>query len=228
MKENKTEEFQCVTREVPAAGAQYPGENPATAEESCWFGGSCPIYFPDYYADLYEREPPDPALKISYTLRREDVYACMQHEHRWRSNQPRNVVATLLLAVAFALYTGHFLIFFDRGSFIMALVCVVMTVTIWMFPNYLFREYASRRAEESLRVRFEKDRVVVGQGDGAWDIPMDQSCTYCEYSGLMVLHLVNKNLFVIPIRAIEPSRVEDVRAMLKAGTRPHELKVFFK
>ena len=65
-------------------------------------------------------------------------------------------------------------------------------------------------------------RVVVGSGEGQWEIPLDGTSSFEEFDDLMVLFTPKNAILAMPMRAMEPAVIADIQGMLIAGCIPEK------
>ena len=66
------------------------------------------------------------------------------------------------------------------------------------------------------------DEVVVGSGEGQWEIPLDGTSSFEEFDDLMVLFTPKNAILAMPMRAMEPAVIADIQGMLIAGCIPEK------
>ena len=86
---------------------------------------------------------------------------------------------------------------------------------------------AKKRADEvaggkKIEVEIYPDEVVVGSGEGQWEISLDGTSNFEEFDDLMVLFTPKNAILAIPMRAMEPSVIADIQGMLIAGCIPEK------
>ncbi|MFR1477717.1 MAG: hypothetical protein ACLSB9_19560 [Hydrogeniiclostridium mannosilyticum] len=69
----------------------------------------------------------------------------------------------------------------------------------------------------SVQMEIFPDEIVMGKGEGKWEIPLDGSCFREEYKNMILLHTADR-LVLLPLRAVEPAVRAEVQGMVLSGT----------
>ena len=94
---------------------------------------------------------------------------------------------------------------------------------IWLVPRQGMKMRARALADgKNIHVSIYPDEVVIGEGAGAWEIPLDGTSEIEEFDNMLVLFAKGDRMLCIPLRSIEPAVLPEVEAMLFAGSRPKE------
>lgn len=187
-------------------------------EQAKWDGTEAEYVADD---DALAYEEPLTGIKLTYVLRHAEVFSCLKHMGFCKTTGRRAVIETVLLAVVCALFIASYFIYGGANNLVLGIFCAVLIAVVWVVPrlgiNARARELTTGK---SVYVEIFPDAVEVGKGKNEWAIPLDSTSEYEEFDNMMVLFTPDGKLFTIPMRAVEPSVLPDVQAMLMAGTMP--------
>ena len=154
--------------------------------------------------DAAEYEEQYAGIKLSYTLNREEAMACLKRAHIYKTVGRRAWLETGILIVAAALF------FVSFGLY-------------QLVPYLDMRKRAGEIAGgRKIEVEIYPDEVVVGSGEGQWEIPLDGTSSFEEFDDLMVLFTPKNAILAMPMRAMEPAVIADIQGMLIAGCIPEK------
>ena len=164
------------------------------------------------YEDVYA------GIKLSYQLTREEAMACLKKAHIYKTSGKRAGVETAILIAAAALFFVCYALYQDGYNLALGIFSLAVAGLVWLIPYFDLRRRAKEIAGgKKVEVEIYPDEVVVGSGEGQWNIPLDGTSSFAEFDDLMVLFTPKSAMLAIPMRAMEPAVIADIQGMLAAG-----------
>ncbi len=206
--------------EVRDLTGQTVGQDEDQQGETAWDGTEVEWIADQGAADYEEAFT---GLKIRYTLTQDDYYACLKAEHPFKTTGNRAVVQTVLLALFGVLFAVTYFLVSPRevSSLVFSGICFAIIALIWLVPYGSLRSRAKHLANgKTVTAEIFPDEIQIGEGEGAWVIPLDGTSYYEEMEDLLVVSTPERRIAAFPIRSIEPAALPDIQAMLMSGTVP--------
>mgnify|MGYP001375491346 CR=1 FL=1 len=206
----------------PRSSRYLPGEEDELSEEESLWDGSEAEFVEDEDAAEYEEQ--QTGIKLSYQLRTEEVFSCLKRSGFCKTSGRRAVVETILLcAVGILFFVSFFFLSGGYNSLTLGILSFLLIGVIWLVPRQGMKMRARALADgKNIHVSIYPDEVVIGEGAGAWEIPLDGTSEIEEFDNMLVLFAKGDRMLCIPLRSIEPAVLPEVEAMLFAGSRPKE------
>lgn len=173
--------------------------------------------------DAAEYEDQYAGIRLSYTLTREEAVACLKRAHIYKTTGRRAWLESGILAVAAALFFVSYALYQGGYNLVLGILSLALIAVIWLVPYFDMRKRADEVAGgKKIEVEIYPDEVVVGSGEGQWEISLDGTSNFEEFDDLMVLFTPKNAILAIPMRAMEPSVIADIQGMLIAGCIPEK------
>lgn len=173
--------------------------------------------------DAAEYEEQYAGIKLSYTLNREEAMACLKRAHIYKTVGRRAWLETGILIVAAALFFVSFGLYQGGYNLALGILSLAVAAAVWLVPYLDMRKRAGEIAGgRKIEVEIYPDEVVVGSGEGQWEIPLDGTSSFEEFDDLMVLFTPKNAILAMPMRAMEPAVIADIQGMLIAGCIPEK------
>lgn len=173
--------------------------------------------------DAAEYEDKYAGIRLSYTLSREEAVACLKRAHIYKTTGRRAWLESGILAIAAALFFVSYFLYQGGYNLVLGILSLVLIAVIWLVPYFDMRKRAEEIAGgKKVEVEIYPDEVVVGSGEGQWEIPLDGTSNFEEFDDLMVLFTPKNAILAMPMRAMEPSVIADIQGMLIAGCIPEK------
>lgn len=87
----------------------------------------------------------------------------------------------------------------------MGILSLAVAAAVWLVPYLDMRKRAGEIAGgRKIEVEIYPDEVVVGSGEGQWEIPLDGTSSFEEFDDLMVLFTPKNAILAMPMRAWMP------------------------
>ncbi len=178
-------------------------------------------FVPDDDAAEYEEQ--QPGIRISYTLKRPEIYEALRHSGSCRTTVRKTWIRTAVLAACLLIFLVCGLVRENGGIFLrFSVICALLIVMIWLVPFLERRRRAVSLADgREISLAVYPDVIEIGRDAGAWKILLDGSAELSILPKIILVYEEDRML-MIPQRCIGPSIHTDVLAMLIAGTRKHE------
>lgn len=211
--ENMDEAGVMLTEEQNEEQEEDPG-----AQENDWDGTESEFVEDD---DAEEYEERYSGIKLSYSLKREEIASCLKHVGFYKSSGIRQIVELCLLTVLAVMFFVMYSVTAAKVNLVLSVVSVVLMVVIWLIPVFSLSMNAEKMTTgKQLEVAIYPDNIEVQSGQSKWEIPMDGSSMFEEYNKMLLIYMPQEKIFIIPLRAVEPDFLADVQAMIVAGTTP--------
>lgn len=202
---------------VPETREEEQEEDPG-ATESDWDGTESEFVEDD---DAEEYEEKYSGIKLSYTLKREEIIACLKHVGYYKTGGTRQIVEMCLLTVLAVMFFVMYSVTASAVNLVLGAATVLAIVLILAVPMISLNVNAEKMTTgKQLDVQIYPDNIEVYSGESKWEIPMDGSSQFEEYGKMLLVYMPQEKIFIIPLRAIEPDFLADVQAMVVAGTTP--------
>ena len=160
--------------------------------------------------------------EISYSLTQQEAYLCLEKAGIFKTSGRRAVVYTVLMIIAAAGFFISFLVGQNVNWLVFAIVSLLIIAVIWLVPYFQLKRLAKENAKGNvIKAKITEEKIVITGNDSSWKIPLDQTSRLSQGDGLLVFHTQNKQLFVIPQRAIHPENLQKVQRLVQKGTRPY-------
>lgn len=194
-------------------------------EEKVTWDGTEVELVADHDAADYEEE--FTGLKIRYMLTEEDLYACLKASNPFKTSGVRAGVQTAVLSLFGILFFVTYFLESPRqiSSLVFGAICFALIAAIWIVPYGALKSRAKGMVTgKTVVAEIFPDEIQIGEGEGAWTIPLDGTSWFQELEDLFVIRTPQNRLAVFPIRSIEPAMLPEIQAMLMSGTIPEPKK----
>lgn len=183
--------------------------------------GSEAEFVPDEDAQIYEQQ--NPGIGLNYVLRQEEAYTCLKRGRYTKTTGVRAGVEAGVTGLMAVLFGVSYFLYGNTVNLVMAALCLVLCAVVVLVPHLGMKSRARQIANgRELHVEVYPDTVMIGRGDGQWEIPLDGTSCLEEFEEMLLLTTPKNKMLAIPLRSIEPAVLPDVQAMLVAGTQPSE------
>ncbi len=193
-------------------------------EEISWDGSQAHLVLEE---DAAEYEQAQTGIRLGCSLRPEEVMTALNRSGFSKTLGRRAVVdAVLLGALAVLFFVQHFFFQVGQALFfgVVALVCLGL---VFLVPYFGRKKMTQRILSDPHSAKLDcviyPDSVVLGSGEGRWEIPLDGTCRMETYKKMLLLFPAGqREMVILPLRCIEPSVLPEVQAILEAGTARQE------
>ena len=197
----------------------FPVQEEEDEDEPVEWDGSEATLVADEEAAVYEEK--QTGIKLSYTLRPDEVFHALKKSGMTKTSGLRAVVEILVLAVLAAVFFFQYFSGTGAPALFFGIVSVALAAVVAVVP-YLGRRrkaiaICNNPKIASVQMEIFPDEIVMGKGEGKWEIPLDGSCFREEYKNMILLHTADR-LVLLPLRAVEPAVRAEVQGMVLSGT----------
>ena len=118
-------------------------------------------------------------------------------------------------------FVAWFFIYGGYSNLVLAGISLIVIAAIWSVPNIISKSnYTNRLYNEEFFIEVFPDEIIVkNETSSSYKIAMNQKSSY-EESNNMIFVYSNNKILPIPLRAIEPSVIGDVQAIIVSGSKP--------
>ena len=171
--------------------------------------------------DANEYEDQYSGIKLKYKLNKDEVKSCLKKINYKKKINVISVIEIILLIVAFLVFVSWFFIYGGYSNLVLAGISLIVIIAIWNVPNVISKSnYMNRLYNEEFFIEVFPDEIIVkNETNSSYKIKMDQKSSYEESDNIIFVYSNNKML-PIPLRAIEPSVIGDVQAIIVSGSKP--------
>ena len=177
--------------------------------------------------DAAEYEQAQTGIRLGCSLRPEEVMTALNRSGFSKTLGRRAVVdAVLLGALAVLFFVQHFFFQVGQALFfgVVALICLGL---VFLVPYFGRKKMTQRILSDPHSAKLDcviyPDSVVLGSGEGRWEIPLDGTCRMETYKKMLLLFPAGqREMVILPLRCIELSVLPEVQAILEAGTARQE------
>ena len=217
-KHAQTQSLYHFFEEEPQLVENEEEEEPQNGGEAQWDGTEAEYVEDDDAADY---EEPLTGIKLTYVLKHAEVFSCVKRMGFCKTTGRRAVMESVVLGVVCVLFLVSYFLYGAVQNIVLAAISALIIGVVWVVPRIGINARAKELTTgKTVYVEIFPDAVEVGKGKNEWAIPLDNTSEYEEFDNMMVLFTPDEKLFPIPMRAVEPSVLPDVQAMLIAGTMP--------
>lgn len=190
---------------------------PLEEEESIEWDGSQAQLVMD---DTAEYEEVQTGIKLSYVLKKKEILYGLQRAGYIRTTGVRAAVMTVVMALVSAAFVVAYQNNKNPNHLVFAVLSAILIVVILVVPWVGLNNQAKRLADgHVVNMEVYPDSIVMGSGEGKWEIPLDGSVSRIEYKNLLILDAKPDQMVILPLRCVEPAVLPEVEAMIVAGTQ---------
>ena len=168
-------------------------------------------------------------MDVTYHLEHEDVVNTLTVYNKEVHGTKGRTIQLIVCAV---LIVGFTFSFIKDPTYIMGLVLAIVSlllgVLIWFMPKIQINTQAKAIAQQdnTYSISFRKDSVVIGEGEGLYNILYTDPVEAYENNQYFLLVFKKSKIFCIPKRFIEKDLL-NIRILLKdgLGERFHDLMI---
>lgn len=171
--------------------------------------------------DANEYEDQYSGIKLKYKLNKDEVKSCLRRISYKKKINMISVIEIILLIIAFLVFVAWFFIYGGYSNLVLAGISLIVIAAIWSVPNIISKSnYTNRLYNEEFFIEVFPDEIIVkNETSSSYKIAMNQKSSY-EESDNMIFVYSNNKILPIPLRAIEPSVIGDVQAIIVSGSKP--------
>lgn len=186
------------------------------SESNEWNGPEAELVEDD---DAAEYEESHAGIKISYSLKKEEIYSCLKKGDSFKQRLRKSMIQAWILAVLFVFFCSAYFMMNKPGLLVCTIISVIFGILVAIMPFIDARIRASKfSTNNEINVEIYPDEIEVTNNKESYTIPLDGSCESEEIDGMLVILMPNDNLFIIPDRCLDPDFATDVQAIIIAGT----------
>lgn len=172
--------------------------------------------------DTAEYEEQQTGIKLSYILRQEEILECLKKSGFIKTTGTRAVAETVILAVLAVVFFVTYLLQQNTNALFFSIISLLLIAVIWIVPQQGMKHRAKELTDgKEIHMEIYPDTIVMGQGEGRWEIPLDGT-SECEQDGSLFLIYSQDRTVILPLRSVEPSVLPEVQAMIVSGTQPKQ------
>ena len=155
-----------------------------------------------------------------YSIKKSEAYEGLKNSGMIKTIGARTVIYTVILLIAIAGFISVYVVQKDVNILILAVISLIVLAIIWIIPRYSLNKLAKLNANGNV-IKFSvyNNSLQILCNDNSWYIKLNNSnrMKLCK-NVLIIKRVKDEQLFVIPLRAIEESKRDEVIDLLKKGT----------
>ncbi|MBW7572920.1 hypothetical protein [Caproiciproducens faecalis] len=199
-------------------GEQTPDEDQREKDRVEWDGSEAELVADETALAFEEQQT---GIKLKYTLTSGEIFKVLWKSQYTAARMTLSVIAVVLSAVMTAVFLTQFRATGDSRYLSLAVVCLLLILTVAVFPTAVIRVHSSKIADgREIRMKVYPDHIEMGLPDKKWEIALDGTSECVQVENLMVLYIDDRNMVILPLRCVEPAVLPEIQAMILAGTHP--------
>lgn len=155
-----------------------------------------------------------------YKIEKAEAYEGLKNSGMVKTIGARTIIYTVILLIAIAGFISVYVLQQNINNLILAVFSSIVLAIIWIIPRYSLNKLAKLNANGNL-IKFSvyNNSLQILCNENSWYIKLNNSnrMKLCK-NVLIIKRVKDDQLFVIPLRAIEESKQEEVINLLKKGT----------
>lgn len=155
-----------------------------------------------------------------YIIKKTEAYEGLKNSGMIKTIGARTIIYTIILLIAITGFVSVYVLQQNINNLILAVISLVVLAIIWIIPRYSLNKLAKLNANGNV-IKFSvyNNSLQILCNDNSWYIKLNNSnrMKLCK-NVLIIKRVKDEQLFVIPLRAIEESKRDDVIELLKKGT----------
>ena len=167
-----------------------------------------------------EEDPDISGIEVHYDLREEEVKLALKAFQK-KMVFKKNVIYTIALIVLGVMYLVSVLNNPDYTmGYILGALSIVIIGLIWYLPVRHIRLTAKAvgAANDTFFIEVCEQGFLLREGDGKYLIGYDKPMvSVVELPELFVICVTKEKMFALPKRCIEPEKMDEIKALMKAG-----------
>ncbi len=189
-----------------------------------WDGSEAELVLDEY---AQEFEDSFAGIKISYMLKKEEIYDALKTLKKYRRAKKRliaeSIISCIVAGIFFVMFGLELNSMYSVGinwmTLAFGIVCLALAVIIWPAARYSLNKNAKRLTDdEEIQMEIYPSMIEMGKHNNKWIIPLDGTVTCKKINNMFVLQTDKSHITILPLRCIEPSVLPDVEAMILSGT----------
>lgn len=158
--------------------------------------------------------------ELSYSLTQSEAYKCLKKAKIIKTVGARAIVFTVVLILAAA---GFFISYFYQkniNNLIFGGISLAIIAIIWIFPTFHLQKLAKMNSNgKVITANVYTNKIVIGKEEESWTIRLDKSNKYKRYDDILMFYTTDEGqFFVIPVRALDKDKKEEILKLIEEGT----------
>lgn len=173
--------------------------------------------------DAAEYEESHAGIKISYSLKENEIYSCLKHLDFFKKRFRKSCVYLALFAVIFVFFGISFFVKQNVSLLVCSIVALIFGLISFVAPFIDIKVMSKKNLlTGKYDVEIYPDEIEVTNDNLSYVIPLDGTCRSEEIDGMLVIFMPQDQIFIIPDRCLDPDFASDVQAMIISGTSLEE------
>lgn len=155
-----------------------------------------------------------------YKIKKDEAYEGLVNSGMIKTVGAKTIIYTIILIVAIACFIVAYVYENKFRDLFLTVVSFGVLVIIWLIPKFSLNKLARLNANGNI-IKFSvySNSLQIRCNENSWYIKLNNSNRMKLCKNVIVIKRVKDNqLFVIPLRAIEESKRDEVIGLLKKGT----------
>ena len=163
-------------------------------------------------------------IEIRYTLTSDDIYNALKTSRIYRKNFIKAFAESGILIGLVILFGIWWILWDDGNAMIFCIACACLIGLVWAAVLFSIRSTCNRMVTgDEITMTLQNDRILVGDGPGGWEIPLDGSIFCEEKNNILILYTGPKEWTLIPLKSIEMA--DEVRTRILRNTKHLDKKM---
>ncbi|MEE1076326.1 MAG: hypothetical protein UHY68_03565 [Acutalibacteraceae bacterium] len=155
-----------------------------------------------------------------YSINKEEAFEGLKNSGMIKTVGARTIIYTLILLIAIGCFIIAYVFKDNFTDLFLAVVSFVVLIIIWLIPHFSLNKLAKLNANGNI-IKFSvySNSLQIRCNENSWYIKLNNSNRMKLCKNVIIIKRVKDDqLFVIPLRAIEESKRDEVISRLKKGT----------
>lgn len=155
-----------------------------------------------------------------YSVKKDEAYEGLKNSGMIKTVGARTIIYTVILLFAIGCFIVAYVFNNNFTDLFLSVVSFVVLIIIWLIPHFSLNKLAKLNANGNI-IKFlvYSNSLHILCNENSWYIKLNNSNRMKLCKNVIIIKRVKDDqLFVIPLRAIEESKREEVISRLKKGT----------
>lgn len=162
------------------------------------------------------------AIDLYYNLELDEIYKAYLASGLYKQTGKKAIIEDIILAV-FGVYFTFSYINNTKQYFnlIMAVICFVVAIVLVILPRIVLKKQCREFADgRTIKMHILPHKLAMDDGAQHWDIKLDKTSQSKTVNNELILIITpEKQLVILPVRAIPKNMLEGIQDIIFDGTK---------
>lgn len=154
-----------------------------------------------------------------FILKKSETYEGLKNSGVVKTIGPRSIIYTIILVLAIGGFIVAYVVQQNINDIIFAVISFTVLILVWIVPFFYLNNLAKANVNGNvIKLKVYNNILQILCNENKWNITLDNSnkIKFCQ-NVIIVKRIKDEQLFLIPKRAIEQDKKEEVINILKKG-----------